>query len=228
MVWNKLGTVSTDIPQTSIPRIAIGIPYQVDVTMAWAFKMLAPIFAIPHPAFEKIPKMVRGIPLGVARDEIVKLSLADPQITHILWVDTDNICETPADPNLAIQQLLQCNVPIVSGLYRAKQKEGFQYAAWMDAKIPDKPGFTPVMSYTGNFIQVDTIGFGFCLTSREVFEKIPPPWFPWTTVAPSEDFNFCIKAREYGYKINVFTDVKLQHKGDLLIHPDGNVTVMDI
>jgi hypothetical protein len=223
MVWNRQSSLSNEIP-----RIALGIPYQVDVTMLWAFKMLAPLLCVPCQAFEKLPKMVRGIPLGVARDEIVKLSLEDPKITHIMWVDSDNICEKPEDPNLAISQLLQCNVPIVSGLYRAKQKEGFNWAAWMDAKLPDKIGFTPIVDYTGNFLQVDVIGFGFCLIKREVFEKIPPPWFLWDKPSPSEDFNFCIKARQYGYNINVYTDVQLGHKGDLMVHPDGKITTLDI
>jgi hypothetical protein len=225
MVWNsQAGSPALIKP----PLVAISIPYQVDVTMLWAYKMLSPLLCTPNPMCNKTFKMVRGIPLGVSRDEIVKLCLEDKEITHLLWVDTDNICEKPDDPNVALQQLLQCNVPIVSGLYRAKQKEGFQWAAWMDAKIPNKVGFTPIQSWNGNFFNVDVIGFGFCLTKREVFEKIPPPWFPWDTPSPSEDFNFCIKARQHGYNINVFADVQLGHKGDLIVHADGKITTLDI
>jgi len=228
IAWNRQTEGPPQTQPIGIPRVAVGIPYQVDITMLWGFKMLAPLIAVGAPNFEKVPKMVRGIPLGVARDEIVKLALEDPKVTHILWVDTDNICEKPEDPNQAIQQLLQLNLPIVSGLYRAKQKEGFNYAAWADAKIPNVVGFTPITGYTGNLVQVDTVGFGFCLIKREVFEKVPQPWFQWDKPSPSEDFNFCLKAKQYGYSINVFTDVQLGHKGDLIVHFDGKISVLDI
>jgi len=45
-------------------------------------------------------------------------------------------------------------------LYRAKQAEGFNWAAWIDIhkvnpQYPaDKIGFTPVSSYTGNLFTV--------------------------------------------------------------------------
>ena len=228
MVWNS------QVPATNKPLVAIGIPHTETITMLWAYRMLGPLLFIPVPFCDKIPQMSRGIPQSVARDQIVSLALADPKTTHILWVDTDNVCwkdpqgKSPSDPNEALNMLLQVNQPIVSGLYRAKQAEGFNYAAWVDAKIPDKPGYTPIQGFQGNFFQVDTIGMGFCLVKREVYEKIPAPWYPWPTVSPSEDFNFCIKARAAGYAINLFTDVKLTHIGSLDVKPDGRVTTLEL
>jgi hypothetical protein len=228
MVWNS------QVPATNKPLVVIGIPHVETVTMLWAYRMLGPLLFIPVPFCDKIPQMSRGVPQSVARDQIVSLALADPKTTHILWVDTDNVCwkdpqgKSPSDPNEALNMLLQVNQPIVSGLYRAKQAEGFNYAAWVDAKIPDKQGYTPIMDFTGNFFQVDTIGMGFCLVKREVYEKIPAPWYPWPTVSPSEDFNFCIKARAAGYAINLFTDVKLTHIGSLDVKPDGRVTTLEL
>jgi len=215
--------------QNKIPRIVIGIPYEVKITMLFAMRMLGPLLFVPTGWCEKIPQMVRGVPQSIARDQIVELALADPMVTHILWVDTDSICESPQDPNIALNQLYQCNVPIVSGLYRAKQKQGFNYAAWVDAKLPNnQPGFIPIQSYTGNFFQVDTIGMGFCLVKREVYEKLSPPWYEWPKASPSEDFNFCIKSKKYGYSINVFADVRIAHIGDLIVKTDGNISVLDI
>ena len=223
-VWdNPTGSTPPDVP-----RISICFPYTIDVTMQWAMQSLGPLCFVPIPWCEKLPRMCRGLPLNVARDEIVKLSLADPKVTHLLWVDTDNIAESPKDINESLRALYQCNVPIVSGLYRAKQKEGFTYAAWMDAKLPDKIAYIPIQNWTGNFIEVDTIGFGFCLIKREVFEKIPPPWFPWNTPSPSEDFNFCRTAKAHGYKINVLTDVKIGHIGQLYIDVDGKVKTLEL
>lgn len=211
-----------------LPRIAICIPYTSEVTMQWAYQSLGPLLYTPTDWCEKTPKMCRGIPLGVARDELVRLALEDKSVTHLMWLDTDNVAEFPNDINQAMKVLYQCNVPIVSGLYRAKQKEGFNYAAWMDAKLSDKIGFVSIQNWTGNFIEVDTVGFGFCLIKREVFEKMPAPWFPWNTPSPSEDFNFCINARKAGYKIHVMTDVKIGHIGYLYVANDGKISTLSI
>lgn len=247
MVWNQ--QLSTPSPQANLqsgspavqtfrPKILIGIPYETKITMYWGMKMLTPLLYLPLPFADKSYSMMRGVPLPVARDQIVKAALSDPAVTHIIWIDTDGICvkkdknkdgkyET-MNPNEAIQMLYQCNQPIVSGLYRAKQVTGFNWAAWVDAKIPDKFGFTPIQSWTGNWLQVDIVGMGFCLVKREVYEKMAEPWYPWPTPQPSEDFSFCIAARKAGYAINVFTDVQLKHTGDLCVNPDGNVEVLEI
>lgn len=245
MVWGQqiptpispVNLQSATAVQVSRPKILIGIPYQTQITMYWGMKMLAPLLYVPLPFADKTFSMVRGIPLPVARDQIVKAALADPSVTHICWVDSDNICVNPKknkdgqyetiNPNDAITMLYQCNQPIVSGLYRAKQATGFHYAMWMDAKL-DKPGFTPIQAFTGNWLQVDVVGMGFCLVKKEVYEKIPEPWYPWATPQPSEDFAFCIKAKKTGFAINVFTKVQLRHTGDLCVNPDGNVQVLEV
>ena len=236
MVWNKASagvspvTIPTVIPGNTNrpPRVAICVPYQTSITMQWAYKMMIPLWTQPTDFCEKVHKMVRGIPLPVARDQLVDTALEDKTVTHLLWVDTDNIPQSPENPNDALKALMNCNVPIVSGLYKAKQAEGFNNAMWYDLKMPNQSGFSPINQWTGNFIEADVIGFGFCLIKREVFEKIPRPWFPWNTVSPSEDFNFCIKARQHGYKINVFTDIKLMHEGNLMVDTDGKVSVLKI
>ena len=234
MVWNNIvPAVVQGSPQTSTkPVIGIGISHEEKITFQWAYRMMGPLLFIPIPWCDKLPLMSRGVPQSVARDQIVNMALADPRISHILWVDTDNVCvgpnPSPADPNQALETLFKLNVPIVSGLYRAKQREGFNYAAWVDAKQPDKQAFSPIQSWTGNLFQVDTIGMGFCLVKREVYEKVPPPWYPWPTVAPSEDFNFCIAARKAGYQINVYTDVKLSHIGTLDVFPDGSIKTLEV
>jgi hypothetical protein len=230
MVWNRQS------PIFSKAKIIIGIPHTEMVTMMWATRVLGPLLYLPTHWCEKIPQMARGIPQSVARDQIVDIALKDPEVTHIFWVDSDNVpvkqnkdgVWEPMDPNLALSMLYQVNQPIVSGLYRAKQKEGFNYAAWMDAKIPDRKGFVPVQSYTGNYFKVDVAGMGCCLVKREVYEKVPRPWHPWPEPAPSEDFNFFMAAKKYGYDVNVFADVQLSHIGTLNVMPDGVVRVLEI
>jgi GT2 family glycosyltransferase len=65
-------------------------------------------------------------------------------------------------------------------------------------------------------IEVGGVGFGACLVRRDVFEAVGNPWFVYHSNIDfekvlSEDVDFCIKARNKGYKIAVDTGVKLTH-----------------
>ena len=242
LVWNQSPPANPTlaVPSTfTIPqqiannplRVAIGIPYTTGFTALFAMKTFGPLLFTPVPFCDKTPKMCRGVPLNVARDQIVTMALEDPKCTHILWVDTDMVCENPPDPNAALQVLLNINAPIAGALYRAKQETGFNYAAWKmtSDQTTGKLGFVPIQSFTGNWIEVDVTGLGFCLVKREVYEKVPRPWHPWNTPGPSEDFAFFMAARNQGYKVMIMTDVKLSHIGDLQVHcADGKVTTLEV
>lgn len=216
------------LDETTKPHVFIAVPHHGAVPLEWVEHTYGPLRFIPQPDFKKSIRLARGIlNLDTERNLLVKMALEDPTVTHILFLDTDCVCESPKDPNQALRLLLQCNAPIASGLYRAKKKEGFPYAMWV--KNPKGEGFLPVTSWTGNWIKVDVIGMGFCLIKREVFEKVPPPWFEWyPEPEPSEDFRFCLKCAEYGYEVRVFTDVKLSHIGTLKVKIDGSVTTLDV
>jgi GT2 family glycosyltransferase len=209
--------------------IMIGMCYEPRMYTYFAMKTMLPLFAVPVPWAEKTHRFVRGVPIPNAREQIVESALKDPNVTHILWVDTDEICIKPDDPNAALDALYQCNEPIVSGLYRAKQAVGFNYAMWMEKREADgQMNFAAVQSFNGNWLQVDAVGMGFCLVRTEVYRKIPPPWYPWPTHGPSEDFSFCIKARQAGYKINVYTDVQLRHLGELAVDVDSTIKTLEV
>ena len=132
--------------------------------------------------------------------------------------------ETPHDPNEALRLLYRCNAPIAACLYRAKQKAGFFNAAWTKVE----GGYTSVDSWTGNWFPVDVTGMHFVLIKREVFEKVPKPWFSWETGPPSEDFYFYEKAKKAGYEVKIFSEVRLSHLGELKVLSDGTVTTRDV
>jgi hypothetical protein len=225
MAWAE----ATSQVQTSIPFVKICIPHYGNVTLEWARRMLMPLEALPQPDFEKQTLLMRGIQnLDTERNELVKSALQDAKTTHILFVDTDTLPENPQDPNQALRMLLACNAPIASGLYRAKQKTGFHYAMWL--KNPSGEGYVPAESWTPscNWIKADVIGLGFCLIKREVFERVPPPWFVWDKPAPSEDFAWCEKVKQYGYEVRVLTDVRLSHIGTLKVLTTGQITTLEV
>lgn len=211
------------------PRVVVATPMgNESITMEFSQSMLLPLASYVDWC-QKDFKASRGVPVGIARDQLVNMFLEDKSATHILWVDCDSICESPKNPNEALRILLQMNSPIVSGIYRAKKRDGFPYAMWQNANLPDgQLGFVPIQNWTGNWFEVDAIGIGFCLCKREVFEKIPAPWFPWNSPAPSEDFSFCLKAKKFGYHIMIFSDVKVSHIGVLKVKTDGTISVLEM
>lgn len=172
-----------------------------------------------------------GSPYGlvVARNALAKQAL-DMGADYILWADSDMILEQPADANEALQIMLSFNVPIVSGVYMAKQAQGFGYCIWVKAQGESAwavHGYESVPQWTGNWFNVDVVGLGWCLIRREVFEKVPQPWFHWDTEdEPSEDFHFFEKARKAGYEVKVFSDIKLSHIGKFKIKSDRTVTTL--
>lgn len=211
------------IPASNItnvkPKVQVCIPHWGNVTVEWANAMLVPLQA-PVPEFDKHVMIMRGIVnLDTERNLMVRETLKDPAVTHLLFVDSDMIPEKPTNPNEAIKILLSLNAPIVSGLYRAKQKTGYDYAMW-DKNPSGSHGYVALSGWTPNtnWLQVAVVGFGFVLLKREVFEKIQYPWFAWDKPdGISEDFFFCEKARASGYNINVFTDITLSHIGQLKV-----------
>lgn len=66
-------------------------------------------------------------------------------------------------------------------------------------------------------IEVEATGHGSIIISREVFERIPPPWwaYPYNLAEagtyPSEDMFFCMRARMDGIKIHVDTSAMSPH-----------------
>jgi len=206
-----------------MPVVALCLPHRGNLPAEFVESVWGPLRYKPTNWCHKIPLTLRAPSLPLARNRLAQEAL-DRDVTHLLWVDSDGVMETPLDPNEALKMLYLQNVPIVGCIYRAKQKLGFYYAAWM--KAPG--GYTPIGGWTGNWIRVDVTGLHFCLIKREVFEKVPKPWFHWEEGPPSEDFYFFEKAKQAGYEVNIFTEVKLSHIGTLKVKSDGSITTLDV
>jgi hypothetical protein len=205
--------------------------------MEWADKTYVAL-KLQAPGFDKIYQMARGTPLNIARESMVLAGLG-LGATHFFMIDSDVVFEAPTDVNQAISTLLQLNQPIVSGVYRAKQKDGFHYALWnRDPAITDRLSYRPVTPPPPptNWFTVDVTGLGCSLIKREVFENISRPWFPWEfskendkEVGPSEDFAFYKKAKdEKGYLCWIFSAVQCSHIGRLKVRYDGSFSVLEV
>ena len=104
-------------------------------------------------------------------------------------------------------------VDIASGVYYTKS-EPAEPCMWMG----DKKDPTPIHNYRiGDVLNVDLIGLGCCLIHKRVFKEIETerPFFSYTydplsknNKGAQEDFNFCEKVREKGFKIYVDTTIQ--------------------
>lgn len=109
-------------------------------------------------------------------------------------------------------RLAERDVDIVGGLY---YRRGDPIEPVM--RMEDKQ---PKTFNVGEVGEVDYVGAGCLLVKRRVFEKLGYPWFKWLDATSSlppdercEDYFFCRKAKEAGFKIHIDTSVKCLHAG---------------
>lgn len=218
MAWDREAIIYSEKP-----KIALLLPHRGSLPTEFVESVWGPLRHIPLDWCDKIRFMNRSPSLPLVRNELAQIAI-DAGCTHLLWVDSDGVMETPPDPNEALRLLYECDASIVACLYRAKQKVGFNYAAWI--KAPG--GYLPIDDWEGNWFTVDVTGMHFVLIKREVFENTPKPWFHWETGPPSEDFYFYEKAKKAGYQVKIFSEVRLSHLGDLKVLSGGSVTTRDV
>ena len=232
--WENINNVKgiDNIPK-NIPKIAVAIPYNSKWEPEWVERTYRHLRCTPLNWCVKMVFFSKVPSLPVARDTLVNQALQSG-CDYIFFLDTDILFESPQDPNDALNILYQCmnkdkldkDAKIVSGLYRAKQKQGFNYAMWMRA---NEKGFTPIQKWNGNWLNIDVTGLGCCLIDMAVFRNIPKPWFYWEVQdSISEDFYFFQLAKKHGYSTHIFTDVQLSHLGGLKVKFDGTIVTPDM
>ena len=137
-----------------------------------------------------------------------------PDLTHLLWLDGDEIF--PLDMT---QRLLDHDKDIVAAwtvirqdkkpnVYRVlyqNKRGGYKHKAYSLKEI------NKFISENQPLQKVDRIGFGSVLIKREVFEKLPEPWFYFDEHHDTEDLYFCDKAREMGYDLWVDFSLRCLH-----------------
>jgi hypothetical protein len=231
--WSNIP--KSNISKYNIPKIAVCIPYNSNWFPEWTDKTYCPLKYVPTNWCTKITFLSKVQSLPVARDILVNQALQS-NCDYIFFLDTDMVFESPNDPNVALNHLYQVinkdpstkDGKIVGALYRAKQKVGFSFSMWTRAPNNIR-GYTPIESWTGNWINVSVTGLGCALIDMEVFKNIERPWFRWEMNEEiSEDFSFFELAKSRGFDTHVFTDVKLSHLGGLKVKSDGTIVTPDM
>lgn len=162
------------------------------------------------------------------RNQIATDALAN-NYDETLWIDSD-IGFHPDD----VEKLRRHNLPIVCGIYPQKAKRAFACEFLPETKRVTFGG-------EGGLLEILYAGAGFLLVRREVYSKIQKklklpvcnehlgrpmiPYFEPMVRAYdgghwylAEDFSFCERVRQSGFKVHADTSIRLWHIGN---HPYG-------
>lgn len=185
--------------------IAICIP--TSGLVHWRFA--ADLMALQLPYSARVIWQVRTM-IDTARNMLVQKALEDVTTTHLLMIDDDMTFKHDF-----LMNLLSHDVDIVGGL-AFKRTADYQPCVYLKRKGTED--HFPILPQV--FQEVDAIGTGGILIKREVFEKIPYPYFEtWYNKNNPEqhfsvDFDFCIKAKKTGFKIFVDPSSEMGHIGE--------------
>jgi len=148
-----------------------------------------------------------------ARNTLTKRAL-DDGCDYIMFIDADMIL-----PPNTIDELIDMNLPIVSGLYFTKGKPYLPVARIkkneddIDHKFLEDFEFNEVIKVAG-------VGLGCCLIKAEVFNSIEYPYFKfeWQEIKGklhqiAEDLYFCDKVKKSGYDTYLNTGIVCGHFG---------------
>ena len=177
-------------------------------------------------------KVVEGFPYDAARNVGLK-DMVDSQFGYIAFWDSDIL--PPAD---VILRLIETGRDLIGAMYT---RRGPPFAIVGGRATIDKEGRTisfDMPAYQqGEIVPVDVLGMGITLISRRcvqaVMAKHPRP-FAWGvdlesireengTLVPrtSEDFNYCLRAKECGFQPWIHTGIQARHELMAVSTPQG-------
>jgi hypothetical protein len=178
MAWSLVeGKASTTVSTTSPakPKIMICLPQEGTASFEFFERTWFALKVEPMPWCERGFLMCRVPSLPLARNILIREFLKT-DCTHILWIDSDMLLQDMTWSEALqrmVKSLEETGESIVSGLYRAKQAHGFNYAAWKTAPPEmNQKGYVHVQGWGGNWFEADVVGLGCCLMKRRVLEDL--------------------------------------------------------
>ena len=164
-------------------------------------------FCLRRPMPAKYIMPISKGPIDHLRNECVKSAMVQ-EVTHIWFCDTDQVY-----PNDTLLKLLSHKLPIVAA--KVHRRYPPYDPILMRGNIDEWKDIPPEEWESGQLVEVDATGCGSVLYDMKVFKKIPYPWFEYKLDDPAmrigEDIGFCVKLKEYGYKIFVDCSIRIGH-----------------
>lgn len=145
------------------------------------------------------------------------------------WMDSDMILE-PRTISVMLGWAKKLKALFLTGIYVQRQGKHRPLILRRDPIMIDGKPFERMYGdeYAANYclpkngtktpFKVHTAGFGCILTHRSVFELLPKPWFRhvWLQEGKeaSEDFYFCVQARNSSIDLWCVPELRCGHMGD--------------
>ena len=154
--------------------------------------------------------LVEGKPIDAVRRRQVKRFL-DLGYDWLLMIDAD--ITPPAEAPWRVFNLMKHDLPVVGAVCFSFQfQEPF---AVVLEYVPEEDGYRQVERLEG-LVEVDATGMSCIAIHRSVFEKVKPPYFVTKIgddgdIQRGEDFWFCERVREAGFKIHVDCSIVCGH-----------------
>ena len=143
-----------------------------------------------------------------AKDHICEYT--GQKFTHLLWLDADHVF----NPDLACilaRHFVNSEIDAVSALYYQRTGPTLP-VAYVKDKTPDPYKHYPIIEVPPTVCEVDAVGFGAIMMKRDVFDRVPMPWFT-VDYRAGEDIAFCVKAKQHGVRFFLDGAYKLGHIG---------------
>jgi hypothetical protein len=168
-----------------------------------------------------------GDEVGQAYDNMVKMILADPNLSkwkYVMTLECDNI--QPADAHVRLLESIdEFGLDGVSGIYFTKgdinQPMCYGHTAeYLRTGLLDfKPLDIKDLMNQGRVVECNGIAMGCSLYRMDLFKEIASPWFVTTadvvdgkgSVAMTQDLAFCQKAKMAGKRFGVDMRVRVGH-----------------
>ncbi len=155
-------------------------------------------------------------PTALVREFLSRRFVEEKEFTHLLMLDTDHAHPPDIVDRLTRWLHNEARPLVVSGL-NYQRKAPFRPAAFMF----DGPeyGILPLTSWPAGLVQVDAVGAASLLIAREVFERLPAPWWEFVYHGEhkkliGEDIWFCARCKEQGIGVFVDTTTTSPHLGE--------------
>ena len=208
-------------PTTKNITPAIGIP--VERTMST--RAFMSFWAIAQQGFPLLPRHYARC--DIHRNEFGRTMLNHPEFSHLIMLDSDHV-----HPPDVVQQLAQIAAAapeklVIGGL-------NFRRTAPYDPCVfkADEAGLLRQPATWGEgLLEVDVLGHGCIIIAREVFERIPPPWWKYDyggdysdpgQIYPfwSDDVYFSHLCGEHGIKLWCLTTLTSPHIAEVPVGPE--------
>jgi cellulose synthase/poly-beta-1,6-N-acetylglucosamine synthase-like glycosyltransferase len=181
-------------------KVLVCVPYTGSVHPQAAYSLIPMVCEARRHGIE-ISMLPVGLSLIYTAREMAAKELLSGDYDALLFIDSDMV--VPVD---LLTRLVKHKKDIVSAI-AFKRFPPYEPCIF-NVCGRDRTEFW--LDYPEGLTEIEGVGMACTLIKREVFEKVPAPWF-FPEPKIGEDLAFCVRAKEQGFKIYCDTTLVCGH-----------------